>query len=111
VDSSWASVTQLMDARESRWSREMLAALDIPPRIMPTIVSPGVVVSQLLEPLVATAIGDLMVQAMGLGVLKTLEEALPIIKRSFPILRHEPHATAEWNDAYARFLRIAGQTQ
>jgi rhamnulokinase len=47
VDSSWASVTQLMDARTRRWSPEILRALGIPSRIMPPIVAPGTVVGRL----------------------------------------------------------------
>src|SRR5208337_3510072 len=47
VDSSWASVTQLMDARRKKWSREVLRALSIPARIMPRIVAPGTVVGEL----------------------------------------------------------------
>jgi sugar (pentulose or hexulose) kinase len=56
VDSSWASITQLMDARTQKWSAEILRKLEIPPRIMPEIVKPGVVVGQLLKPL-ADSIG------------------------------------------------------
>jgi rhamnulokinase len=41
VDSTFASVTQLMDAKKGRWSREMLKALSIPKKIMPEIVAPG----------------------------------------------------------------------
>lgn len=51
VDSSWASVTQLMDARKKEWSNEVLAKLDIPSEIMPEIVEPGAVVGELLKPL------------------------------------------------------------
>jgi sugar (pentulose or hexulose) kinase len=49
VDSSWASVTQLMDARKKKWSREVLRALGIPSRLMPQIVAPGTVVGALSE--------------------------------------------------------------
>lgn len=41
VDSSWASVTQLMDAAKREWSSEMLEALGIPASIMPRIIAPG----------------------------------------------------------------------
>ncbi|MCA1808503.1 MAG: rhamnulokinase [Lentisphaerae bacterium] len=47
VDSTWASVTQLMDAHTRHWSAEILAALDIPAAIMPEIVPPGTRVGQL----------------------------------------------------------------
>jgi len=53
VDSTWASVTQLMDCRKRAWSREILKALGIPPRVMPEIVAPGTVVGTLSAPLAA----------------------------------------------------------
>jgi rhamnulokinase len=54
VDSSWASVTQLMDAKRRAWSEEILGKLGIPVGIMPPIVAPGEVVGELLEPLAAS---------------------------------------------------------
>jgi sugar (pentulose or hexulose) kinase len=56
VDSSWASVTQLMDAKRRRWSREILRALGIPARILPEIVPPGTVVGE-LRPQLADSVG------------------------------------------------------
>ena len=56
VDSSWASVTQLMDSRRGKWSREILRALGIPARIMPRIVKPGTVVGE-LRPGLAASVG------------------------------------------------------
>lgn len=41
IDTSWASVTQIMDARKKTWSREILDAIGIPPDLMPEIVEPG----------------------------------------------------------------------
>lgn len=54
VDSSWASVTQLMDARKRTWSMEILRKLDIPPRVLPRIVRPGTAVGRLRARLAAT---------------------------------------------------------
>jgi sugar (pentulose or hexulose) kinase len=51
VDSSWASVTQLMDAHEKRWSAELLQAIGIPEHVMPEIVAPGSVVGEMSEQL------------------------------------------------------------
>ncbi|MDD5706823.1 MAG: rhamnulokinase [Kiritimatiellae bacterium] len=47
VDSTWASVTQLMDARRREWSRPVLRALGVPARVLPEIVPPGAVIGQL----------------------------------------------------------------
>ena len=54
VDSSWASVTQLMDAKQRAWSRELLERLEIPAEVMPPIVAPGAVIGQLLPELAAS---------------------------------------------------------
>jgi len=54
-----------------------------------------------------TAVGNLMVQAMGLGIIKSMKEALPIIRQAFPVKDYNPGDVAAWNAAYERFLRIA----
>jgi sugar (pentulose or hexulose) kinase len=51
VDSTWASVSQLMDAKARKWSREILRALEIPIEVMPVIVPPGTAAGDLSEPL------------------------------------------------------------
>ncbi len=56
VDSSWASVTQLMEARTRQWSREITAALGIPDAILPKTLAPGAVTGKLRGPL-AEALG------------------------------------------------------
>ncbi|MFW6138450.1 MAG: rhamnulokinase [Spirochaetota bacterium] len=51
VDTTWASVTQLMDARTKTWSKQVLEKLGIPGEIMPSIVEPGTVMGRVTEPL------------------------------------------------------------
>ncbi|MEK7448556.1 MAG: rhamnulokinase [Planctomycetota bacterium] len=60
----------------------------------------------LAGPAEATAIGNIMVQAMGLGYVNSLSEARAIIKHSFTSTRYEPRQTEEWNKAYAKFCEI-----
>jgi rhamnulokinase len=55
VDSSWASITQLMDSRTHAWSGEILQALDIPAWIMPGIVEPGRVIGKIHAPVAEAA--------------------------------------------------------
>lgn len=55
VDSTWASVTQLMDAKHMEWSAEILSALEIPREIMPEIVKPTTVLGSLHEPIASDA--------------------------------------------------------
>jgi rhamnulokinase len=54
----------------------------------------------------ATAVGNIMVQALGLGIIGSLTEALPIIRQAFPIRDYQPRDVAAWNTAYARFAQI-----
>jgi rhamnulokinase len=61
----------------------------------------------LAGPSEATAIGNLMVQAIASGAVGSIGEARAIIRESFPLTRYEPCDTAEWNDAYQRFLPLA----
>jgi rhamnulokinase len=45
-------------------------------------------------PVEATAIGNVLIQAMGAGVVKDLKEARAIVARSFPVERFEPTPVA-----------------
>ena len=54
VDSTWASVSQLMNARTRHWSREVLDKLGIPSKVMPEIVPPGAVIGRLHQAIAAT---------------------------------------------------------
>jgi rhamnulokinase len=45
-------------------------------------------------PVEATAIGNVLIQAMGAGVVKDLREAREIVARSFPVERFEPSRSA-----------------
>lgn len=47
-----------------------------------------------------------MVQAMGLGIVGSMQEALPIIKQAFPISEYKPQNTGDWDKAYERFCKI-----
>ena len=62
----------------------------------------------LAGPVEATAIGNILVQAMALGKVKSYIELRDIVKQSFPLTAYEPHRTGNWDEHYARFLRIKG---
>ncbi|MBN2301770.1 MAG: hypothetical protein JXN60_04560, partial [Lentisphaerae bacterium] len=66
VDSTWASVTQLMDAKQKNWSREILESLDIPENLMPEIVEPGEVIGEITQPL-ASSIGINQAKLIAVG--------------------------------------------
>lgn len=66
VDSTWASITQLMDAKKQKWSGTILAKLGIPPEVMPEIVSPGTRVGK-LHAAIADSLGINAAPLMAVG--------------------------------------------
>lgn len=56
-------------------------------------------------PAEATAIGNVLIQAMGSGTLAGLPEARAVVRQSFPLETFEPRDPAAWDAAYQRFLR------
>jgi rhamnulokinase len=54
-------------------------------------------------PVEATAIGNLMVQAMASGEVSSLGEARSVIKNSFQPKEYSPENVSQWEDAYGKF--------
>jgi rhamnulokinase len=57
-------------------------------------------------PVEATAIGNVLMQAIGLGVLGSLGEAREVVRRSFPVTRFEPERPQDWAEPYQRWLGV-----
>ncbi len=57
-------------------------------------------------PLEATAIGNLMLQLIGLGQLTSLAEAREVVRRSFESEIYEPESETDWDAAYNRFRQF-----
>ncbi len=60
----------------------------------------------LAGPVEATAIGNLLVQAIAAGELSSIEDARAVVRASFPPDRYEPQNTIAWNEAYGRFQQL-----
>jgi rhamnulokinase len=58
-------------------------------------------------PVEATAIGNLLVQALALGELATLEELREVVVHSFDQVTYEPGDTDAWRHARERLERVA----
>ena len=54
-------------------------------------------------PIEATAIGNLMVQAMASGEVDSVTSARHIVRQSFDVEEYQPHDATAWNDAFDRF--------
>jgi rhamnulokinase len=59
-------------------------------------------------PVEATAIGNVLVQALGLGLLGSLAEGRAVVRRSFEVRTYEPQHHERWTDPYRRFLGMIG---
>ncbi|HYW78669.1 MAG TPA: FGGY-family carbohydrate kinase, partial [Thermoguttaceae bacterium] len=57
-------------------------------------------------PVEATAIGNLMMQAVSARDVGSIAEAREVIRGSFDVDQYEPQNTAAWDDAYGRFLGL-----
>jgi rhamnulokinase len=59
----------------------------------------------LAGPVEATALGNLIVQAMAVGAVGSLAEGRAVIRRSFDVITYEPaRDRAGWDEAYGRLL-------
>jgi rhamnulokinase len=54
-------------------------------------------------PVEATAIGNILMQAIGRGKLGSVADLRAVVARSFPVSVFEPRDTAAWDDAAGRF--------
>ncbi len=61
-------------------------------------------------PVEATAIGNIMIQALARGFVKSIDEAREIIRKSFEVSVYEPRSEISWNDAYSKYLEIMERT-
>ena len=56
-------------------------------------------------PVEATAIGNLMVQALGLGEVGSLDEARQVVRTSFAPAYYAPASGQDWDAAYEHFCK------
>lgn len=56
----------------------------------------------------ATLMGNLLVQAMALDELASLEEAREVVRASYASAVYEPSGSAAWREARERFTRLTG---
>ena len=55
----------------------------------------------------ATALGNVLIQAIGAGELEDIAAARALIRRSFPLETFEPRPGADWDAAYRRYCSLA----
>jgi rhamnulokinase len=57
-------------------------------------------------PVEATATGNLLMQALALGEIASLEQGRELVRRSFSVKTFTPKASRGWDEAYARMLKL-----
>lgn len=60
-------------------------------------------------PVEATALGNVLMQAIAGGDVASIDQAREIVRRSFEVQQYEPRDRGAWDDAYARFVQIQKQ--
>ena len=59
-------------------------------------------------PIEATAIGNIVVQAIASGLIESISDAREVVHRSFNLITYEPQNLGDWDEAYGQFLKITG---
>jgi rhamnulokinase len=59
-------------------------------------------------PAEATAIGNILMQALGRGRLASIADVRAVVARSFPVKVYEPRDSAPWVEAMAKFNSLVG---
>jgi len=57
-------------------------------------------------PAEATSIGNILMQALALGHIGSLEEGRELVRHSFEVTTYEPGERARWDEAYQRYMSI-----
>ncbi len=57
-------------------------------------------------PIEATSTGNIVTQLLALGEVASLKEGRELVRRSFPVEEYLPEDTAQWDEAYGRFVGL-----
>ncbi len=57
-------------------------------------------------PVEATAVGNILMQAMALGKISSLREARQMVRDSFPVKVYEPGSKEPWDEVYGGFCEL-----
>jgi rhamnulokinase len=60
-------------------------------------------------PVEATAAGNILVQAMAVGAVKSLADARAIVRQSFDVKRYQPKEAGKWDQAFERYMEIVAK--
>ena len=64
-----------------------------------------------IGPVEATTVGNILVQAIAMGHISSLEEARKVVRDSFPIQTIQPREASVWEEAAVRFEQFFVQPE
>jgi rhamnulokinase len=59
-------------------------------------------------PIEATAMGNILMQALALGEIGSLDEGRELVRNSCEVKTYEPGPAAPWDEAYERYIALLG---
>jgi len=62
-------------------------------------------------PAEATSIGNILMQALAMGYIASLDEGRDLVRRSFEVTTYEPGERTRWDKAYSRHLELIRETR
>lgn len=75
-------------------------------KLLCQMVSSATHVHVLAGPVEATAAGNVLLQLIATGKVRSIAEGRALIRSSFPLEQYEPQDTDAWDEAYSRFLSV-----
>jgi rhamnulokinase len=57
----------------------------------------------------ATSVGNMLVQAMGLGYFDSVARIRQVVRNSFEVIRTQPQDATHWSEGYERFKQLLNQ--
>ena len=68
-------------------------------------------ITVLAGPTEATVAGNVLVQAVARGFVRSPQEIRDVVRESFSLVEYEPHDTAQWEDRYGRYVDLVKLTE
>lgn len=75
-------------------------------KIMNQLTSNATGIPVFAGPTEATAIGNILLQAKALGLVKSLEEIREVVRNSFEVTEYKPMRDLDWEKAYLKFEKL-----
>lgn len=100
------TLSQIEDLTGSKVERLHIVGGGSQNRLLNQLASDSLGIPVIAGPVEATAIGNVMVQAMARGTISGLQEGRKLVQRSFPTKRYEPNSASAWTVVLQRFKNL-----